>query len=319
MTDGSRRAAVDVGSNTVRLLVVDADGSTLAREMEITRLGRGVDERGRLDDGSLVRTLEVLARYRGTWEELGVAGDAVRIAATSAVRDAADRERFFAGVRERTGGIEAEVLSGDEEAATTFRGVAAALDVPRPTLLLDVGGGSTELVVGDGEGNLAAAVSLQLGSVRLTERCVPSDPPSTAELGAAREEAAARCEEGAAHLAAAGADPDSCAALVGVAGTVTTLAALHLGLERYDPEPIHGARVPRDSVAAVLGDLAAMTSAERARLGPMAKGREDVIVAGVLIVAAVMDRFGFDALVASEADILDGLVQSIRGRARAKP
>lgn len=313
MTDGPRRAAVDVGSNTVRLLVVDVDGSTLTREMEITRLGRGVDERGRLDDGALSRTLEVLARYRDAWTELGVEAHAVRIAATSAVRDAEDRERFFAGVRDRTGGIEAEVLSGDEEAATMFRGAATALDVPRPTLLLDVGGGSTELVVGEGEGGLAGAVSLQLGSVRLTERCLLSDPPAVEELEAAREEAVARCAEGADRLAAAGADPTSCAALVGVAGTVTTLAALHLGLERYDPEPIHGTRIPRDSVAAVLGELAAMTSAERAQLGPMAKGREDVIVAGVLIVAVVMDRFDFDTLVASEADVLDGLVHSIRG------
>lgn len=310
MTDGGRRAAVDVGSNTVRLLVVDADGTPLVREMEITRLGRGVDERGQLDDGSLARTLDVLGRYREAWEGHGVEGAAVRIAATSAVRDAADRERFFDGVRERTGGLEAEVLSGEDEAATTFRGVTAVLDVAQPTLLLDVGGGSTELVVGDADGRLAAAVSLQLGSVRLTERCLPSDPPTSVELDAAREEAAARCDEASGSLTAAGGDPAGCASLVGVAGTVTTLAALHLGLESYDPGPIHGASVPRRSVAAIERDLAGMSSAERAQLGPMAPGREDVIVAGVLIVAAVMDRFGFDALIASEADFLDGLVRS---------
>lgn len=304
MSEG-RRAAVDVGTNSVRLLVVEADGSRLTRELTITRLGRGVDETGHLDDDALSRTLEVIERYRKRWEELRA--EEVRIAATSAVRDAADRDRFVSGVREAAG-LEPEILSGEEEARTAFRGATAALDVARPTAVLDVGGGSTEVIVGNAAGDYVASVSLQLGCVRLTERLLPSDPLTTSELAAARKEVATQLDRGADTLADQGADPADCDALVGVAGTVTTLAALHLELDRYDPEPVHGTGLPRATVQALARQLASLPAAERKQLGPMQAGREDVIVGGAVIVEGMLDRFGFSELVVSEADSLDGLL-----------
>ncbi|MDQ4130438.1 MAG: Ppx/GppA family phosphatase [Actinomycetota bacterium] len=300
-----RRAAVDVGTNSVRLLVVESDGSRLARELAVTRLGQGVDETGHLDDDALSRTLEVMARYRRQWEELGA--EDVRIAATSAVRDAADRDRFLSGVRE-VAGREPEILSGEEEALIAFRGATTALDVPRPTAVLDVGGGSTELIVGDADGDYAASVSLQLGCVRLTERLLPSDPPTATELADARAEMAAQLDRGAATLAEHGADPEGCATLVGVAGTVTTLAALHLGLDHYDHERVHGTCLPREALQRLARQLGSLPAAERKQLGPVTPGREDVIFGGALIVQGVLERFGFSELIASEADSLDGLV-----------
>lgn len=304
MSEG-RRAAVDVGTNSVRLLVVEADGTRVARELTITRLGRGVDESGRLDDDALTGTLDTIARYRKQWEELGAQD--VRIAATSAVRDAADRERFVSGVRE-VAGREPEILSGEEEARSAFRGATSALDVPRPTAVLDVGGGSTEIIVGNGAGDYVASVSLQLGCVRLSERLLPSDPPSKSELAAARAEIATQLDRGAATLAEQGAEPADCRALVGVAGTVTTLAALHLDLDRYDHERIHATRLPSMAVQRLAEQLSSMPVSARKQLGPVERGREDVIVAGALILEGVLDRFGFSELVVSEADSLDGLV-----------
>lgn len=300
------RAAVDVGSNSCRLLVVDADGAPVVREMEITRLGKGVDEHGHLDDDALERTLEVISRYRGRWEEHGVPAEAVRIGATSAVRDAEDRDRFFDAVEEQTG-VRAVVLSGDEEARATFRGVAARLEVPPPLVVLDVGGGSTELIVGGSDGDVVAAVSLQLGSVRLTERLLRGDPPTGGEIRAAREEVGSRLEDGRRRLGDRGADPAE-GTLVGVAGTVTTLTALHLDLDVYDPEAIHGTRLPRAVVDALTDVLLGMPVADRADLPQVSPGREDVIAGGALIVRGVMERFGHRELVTSEADILDGLV-----------
>lgn len=305
MSAGGTRAAVDVGTNSVRLLVVDGDGATLERRMEITRLGRGVDRRGRLDDAALEVTLATLGSYRRCWEQHGAT--AVRVAATSAVRDAADRERFFAGAADRTG-VEVEVLSGEDEAATAYAGALAALEVPQPAAVLDIGGGSTEIIVGDGDGGLAASVSLQLGCVRLAERCLPSDPPTDDELAAARREAGRTLDAGIDELRAAGADPSRCASLVGVAGTVTTLAALHLGLDAYEPDRIHATRLPAGAVRELTDRLAAMPAAARAELGPMAPGREDVILAGAVVLETALGRLEADRIVASEADILDGLV-----------
>lgn len=305
MTTPARRAAVDVGTNSVRLLVRDADGTTLARRMEITRLGRGVDDTGRLDDDSLRRTLDVLDRYRKIWTDLGT--DDVRIAATSAVRDAADRERFFTAVRKLTG-VEARVLTGEDEARVAFLGATSGVDVPDPTVVLDIGGGSTEIIVGDEDGRLVAAVSLQLGCVRLAERCLPTDPASPEELEEARGEITARLDEAVERLRDQGADPSAGSTLVGVAGTVTTLAALHLGLDAYDADRIHATPIPAPAVETLTDKLASMTSEQRAELGPMASGREDVIVAGALVLSGVLDRFGFDAVVTSESDMLDGLV-----------
>lgn len=319
---GQARAAVDVGSNSVRLLVADGDGAPVRREMRITRLGAGVDATGHLDDDALHRTLEALTDFRERWRADGVA-DRVRIAATSAVRDAVDRERFFAGVVEATG-VEAEVLTGEDEAALAYAGATGALDVEEPAMVLDVGGGSTELVIGAAPERaaphgppgaavaaVAASVSLQLGCVRLTERLLATDPPDADEIRAAQEEVRARLDEAERRLAADGASPRQARTLVGVAGTATTLGALHLGLAVYDPERIHGARVPHDRVRDLASQLTAVRAGQRAAMGPVQAGREDVIHGGAMIVAAVVERWDFDALVVSEADSLDGLVASL--------
>jgi exopolyphosphatase / guanosine-5'-triphosphate,3'-diphosphate pyrophosphatase len=295
-----RVAAVDVGTNSVRLLVAQAEGGGLRpveRLMTITRLGAGVDATGRLDDAALARTLDCIQRYAQRWRELRATR--VRISATSAVRDATDRDRFFDGVRERAG-VEAEVLSGEQEAATAFLGATVAVAAAAPTLVLDIGGGSTELIVGtDGPAHM---VSRQLGCVRLTERCLVDDPPTPAQI-----EAAIDLIDDELRAAEEVFDPSVARTLVGVAGTVTTVGALHLGLETYQPERIHGTRVPVADVVAVTQRLAAMPSRERVHIGPMAPGREDVIVGGCLILQRVMQRYGFDEVLVSESDILDGL------------
>ncbi len=299
----TRVAAVDVGTNSVRLLVAEPGEplTKVERLMRITRLGAGVDATGRLDDVALARTLAVIESYARRWHELGA--ERVRIAATSAVRDAADRDRFFDGVRE-IAGVEAEVLSGEVEAATAFTGATTGVEGRPPFLVLDIGGGSTELILGSDRP--LASTSRQLGCVRLTERCMPSDPPTAEQLAEAR--AVARAEITA---AAEVVDGGRAATLIGVAGTVTTLAALELGLADYEPTRIHGARLPAAAVRRLTAELAALPAAERAELGPMAPGREDVIVGGAIILEQVIEHFGFDDVLVSEADILDGLALSL--------
>jgi exopolyphosphatase / guanosine-5'-triphosphate,3'-diphosphate pyrophosphatase len=303
------RAAVDVGTNSVRLLVVDAAGDRLTRELTITRLGQGVDAAGALHPDALRRTVDVIAGYRRAWESYGVT-DAVRICATSAVRDASNRDAFFDGVREAAG-VDAEVLSGHDEAALAFAGAAGAVDVAAPTAVIDLGGGSTEIVVGDASGAVAGSVSLQLGCVRLTERHLHGDPPTADELAAAEATIQTRLDEADAALAEQGTSLRDVASVIGVAGTSTTLAALHLGLDAYREEAIHGTRVPAEALAALTADLVAMTAAERAALGPVQPGREDVLHGGAMVLAAVLRRYGFAELVVSEADGLDGAAASL--------
>lgn len=306
----TRVAAVDVGTNSVRLLVADVVADELVshcRQMVITRLGRGVDRRGRLDDDALARTLDVLDGFGQAWRELGA--ERVRITATSAIRDASDRERFFAGVRRGTG-VEAEVLSGEEEAATAFVGATRGLDAPSPFLVLDIGGGSTEFIYGSAEPEIVT--SRQLGCVRLTERHLAGDPPTPAQVQRAIGDVDAEVDAVVALLG-----ERRPATLVGVAGTVTTLGALSLGLERYEPERIHGTRVSRGQVGALTRTLAGMSAAQRAELGPMAPGREDVIVGGAIVLDRVMERLDIDEVLVSESDILDGLAWSLADRPSA--
>lgn len=295
----TRVAAVDVGTNSVRLLVAEGPAPLriVEREMRITRLGAGVDAAGVLDDAALERTLACLDDYAGRWRELGA--QRVRIAASSAVRDAADRQRFFDAVRAGTG-VDAEVLSGDEEARTAFRGATALIDAEGPYLVLDIGGGSTEFIRGTVDPE--AVTSLQLGCVRLLERALPGDPPDAVAVAAARALVAAEMDAVERLV-----DPAAARTLVGVAGTATTIGALHLDLPSYLPERIHGARVPAAAVHALTERLLALPSVERAALGPMAPGREDVIHAGALILDEVVRRFGFEEVLVSESDILDGL------------
>jgi exopolyphosphatase / guanosine-5'-triphosphate,3'-diphosphate pyrophosphatase len=308
-----RLAALDVGTNSTRLLVADvADGAVVAeltREMVITRLGKGVDRTGRFDPAALARTLEVLAGYAETCRRLGV--ERRRLVATSATRDAADRQLFLDGVRDLLG-VEAEVLTGRAEAAAAYRGATADLEGDQATLVVDIGGGSTEFILGAGT-RLRAAVSLDVGCVRLFERHLRHDPPTAAEVAALRADAAT-------HLARVGEvlDPASADRVVGVAGTVTTVTAIALGLEAYDPGRIHRAVLDAAEVAATAEKLAAMTVAERAALPVMAQGREDVIAAGALLLDELVRTFAVPAVIASETDILDGvllgLAEEVHGR-----
>jgi exopolyphosphatase / guanosine-5'-triphosphate,3'-diphosphate pyrophosphatase len=311
----TRLAAVDVGTNSTRLLVADVAGGALvathARELVITRLGKGVDRTGRFDPDALARTLEVLAGYAETCRRLGVTRR--RVVATSATRDAADRRAFLDGVRDLLG-VDAEVLTGEAEAALTYRGAtaggvrggragppdASGLAAEEPTLVVDIGGGSTELILGDGA-SARAMVSLDIGCVRLFERHLRGDPPAAAEVAALRADVAAHLDGVAAVV-----DPAAADRVVGVAGTVTTVAAIALGLDAYDPRRIHRSTLAAADVAATAGKLAAMTVAERAALPVMVTGREDVIAAGALLLDELVQRFQIREVIASEADILDG-------------
>jgi exopolyphosphatase / guanosine-5'-triphosphate,3'-diphosphate pyrophosphatase len=297
----TRLAAVDVGTNSTRLLVADVAGGAMvaehAREMVITRLGRGVDRTGRFDPGALARTLEVLAGYAETCRRLGVTRR--RVVATSATRDAADRRAFLDGVRDLLG-VDAEVLTGEAEAALTYRGATAHLSGARPTLVVDIGGGSTELILGHGA-RAQAMASLDIGCVRLFERHLRDDPPAAAEVAALRADVAAHLDGVTAVV-----DPAAADRVVGVAGTVTTVAAIALGLDAYDPRRIHRSTIAAADVAATAGKLAAMTVAERAAMPVMARGREDVIAAGALLLDELVQRFQIREVIASEADILDG-------------
>jgi exopolyphosphatase / guanosine-5'-triphosphate,3'-diphosphate pyrophosphatase len=304
-----RLAAFDVGTNSTRLLVADVDGGAIvaehAREMVITRLGKGVDRTGRFDPAALARTLEVLGGYAGTCRRLGVARR--RLVATSATRDAADRQAFLDGVRDLLG-VDAEVLTGQVEAATAYRGATATLAEELPTLVVDIGGGSTELILGDGRA-ARAMISLDIGCVRLFERHLHHDPPTAGEAAALRADVAAHLAEVAGVL-----DPSAADRVVGVAGTVTTVTAIALGLDAYDPRRIHRATVDATEITCVADKLAAMTVAERAALPVMARGREDVIAAGALLLDELVRRFGIRQVIASETDILDGILLGLAER-----
>jgi exopolyphosphatase / guanosine-5'-triphosphate,3'-diphosphate pyrophosphatase len=290
-----RVAAVDLGTNTTRLLVADvADGrlDELHRESRITRLGENVDARRRLLPAPVARVRNVLADYRRTLESLGA--ERTLAIATSAVRDAENGEAFLGEV-EWSYGFTTRLLAGDDEALLTRRGVASGRDLQAGTLVIDIGGGSTELILDDFH------VSLELGSVRHTERFLASDPPTTEEL--------AQCAA-AVHAVLTERVPDekraAATAAVGVAGTVTTLAALDLGLEHYDRARVEGHRLARTSARRQLEQLAALPLAERRDMPSLEPERAPVIVAGAVILTEILDGFGLDAIDVSERDILDG-------------
>jgi len=304
----ARVAAIDCGTNSVRLLVADVDRaagrlSDVDRRLEIVRLGQGVDATGRLATTALARTFRVLRSYQQIIGE--ASASAVRLVATSATRDAANAGEFVAGVRGILG-IEPEVLSGEDEALLSFTGATAELTrEAAPYLVTDIGGGSTEFVLGD-PGAVTAAVSVNIGCVRMTERHLRHDPPGDDEI------AAARADIDAALDVVAGKIPVSEArTLVGLAGSVTTVAALVLRLESYRAERIHHSLVSAEAVREVAASLLAQTRAERARLPVMHPGRVDVIGGGALVLTRIMDRFGFGEVLVSEHDILDGLAWSL--------
>lgn len=304
------RAVVDSGTNSTRLLVVDAQDREVVRRSTITRLGLDVDATGALDPGALQRTLDVIGHYRDVWTAAGVAPADVRVVATSAVRDAANRDAYFTRVHALTG-AHARVLTGDEEARLSFAGAAGAVDVTPPMLVIDIGGGSTELIVGDAAGRVVAAHSMQVGAVRLTERHLAADPPTATQVATARRMIGRELEAADGALAVAGGVLSGVRGVVAVAGTATTLGALLAGRGSPDDPQVHGTRMARTDVADWTRRLLACTTAERASFDAVAEGRADVIAAGALVLDAVMARVGADQVVVSVADILDGLVATI--------
>jgi exopolyphosphatase/guanosine-5'-triphosphate,3'-diphosphate pyrophosphatase len=306
-------AAVDCGTNSTRLLVADPDGRTLERLMTITRFGQGVDRTHVLAPEAVVRTVDVLRRYRTVMDRHGVGR--VRMTATSAARDATNRDDFFGPAREVIG-VEAELLGGDEEGRLSYAGATAELDPSTgPWLVADIGGGSTELAVG-GSDRLAAedaplgpsAVrSLDMGCVRITERFLLHDPPTRPEMGAARAWVDTEVEKAItdqpAFLGAA--------VLVGLAGTVAAAASLDQRLERYDRDALHHYPLATSRVRSLLVELAGETAAGRRRRPGMEAQRADVIVGGLIVLDALLTRFGFSECLTSEADILDGLVRAL--------
>lgn len=307
MTDVGAVAAIDCGTNSTRLLVVDGAGSAVAREMRITRLGEGVDTSRHLRDDAIERTIATLRGFRLIMD--GAQVTRARMVATSAVRDASDGDRFLSSAAEVVG-VEAELLSGEEEGRLSYTGATA--DLPQEqgmVAVIDIGGGSTELVVKPDEE--IRSISTDIGCVRVTERFLRSDPPLPEEISRARD--AIRTELDRAvdvipELRALGPDTQ----LVGLAGTVSTLASLELDLERYDRARIHHALLTRDSVERWCETLAKESVAERARRAALPEGRQDVIVGGALVLSEAMRRFDLPTCLVSEADLLDGLVMSIR-------
>ena len=308
MDSPSAIAAIDCGTNSTRLLVTDLSGRPLERLMRITRLGQGVDATGRLAPGAVERSLAVLDEFRKVMDRLGVVRG--RLVATSAARDAANGAEFLAAAGESSG-LVPELLSGTDEGRLSMAGAVADLDLSEgPFLVLDIGGGSTELVAADGPDDPElAAVSLQIGCVRVSERFLVDDPPSGDQLAAARAEVDAQL------ASAVEAHPRYLEArrLVGLAGTVTTLASLDLGLATYDRDRVHHAVLTASAVEAWFRRLAAEDAPARLARPGMVPGREDVIVGGALILDAVLRRFAFAECLVSEADILDGLVASQLG------
>ena len=303
----TRVAAFDCGTNSLRVLVADLDAETLQerevlREMRIVRLGEGVDRTGRISDPAMQRVLSAVDDFVAMVRDADVA--AVRFCATSAARDAANAADFMAAVRSRVG-VEPEVLDGLDEARASYAGATRSLTgAASPRLVVDIGGGSTELILGDRDGRVLAEQSLDIGSVRLTERHLHDDPPTPAQVAALVEDVDAMLD--------GCRDPViEARTVVGVAGTVTTVAAGVLGLTKYDRDAIHHAVLGVDDVVATGRELVAMPVAARRELGYLHPGRADVIAGGALILERVLRRTTPTTLLVSEHDILDGIAWSL--------
>ena len=308
-----RVAAVDCGTNSLRLLLADVDPgraelTDVARRMEIVRLGQGVDKTGRLAPEALARTIAVLRDYADVIARSGA--QAVRMVATSATRDADNAADFVRLVKEVLG-VAPEVLTGAEEAMLSFTGATAELAAGGdggPFLVTDIGGGSTEFVLGPGE---HSAISVNVGCVRMTERHLHGDPPTSQEVAAAIADI-----DTALDTVAATVPVRQARTLIGLAGSVTTVAAIAMGLATYDAARIHHARVSAAAVHEVTRGLLAQTRAARAAIGVMHPGRVDVIGGGTLVLDRLMERFGFGEVLVSEHDILDGMAWSLAGDSR---
>jgi exopolyphosphatase / guanosine-5'-triphosphate,3'-diphosphate pyrophosphatase len=296
-----RVAAIDVGTNSTRLLVAEEQAGgfrSIDRRMTITRLGQGVESRRRLAPDALERTLRTIADYAAACGEYGV--ERLRVTGTSAVRDAHNRAAFFAGVRKLTG-ADPELLTGDQEARTTFLGTLSDISEEGLVVVVDIGGGSTELIAGVREPD--RLVSLDIGCVRMYEKHLHSDPPAEYELKALRAEV-----EGVLAVARAELAVSPGFRLIGVAGTITQLATLKAGLPVYDPEVTHHAVLTHGDVRRLARRLESLPYEKRARVKGLERGRVDVIVAGAEILLAVMETFDAPEVLVSEKDILDGLI-----------
>ncbi len=296
-----RVAAIDCGTNSVRLLVRDLPGAALHREMRVVRLGQGVDATGELHPDALERTRVALADYATTCRDLGV--EQTRMVATSATRDARNRSAFVDLVH-ATLGVEPEVISGQEEAALSFAGATDDLTDGAPFLVMDIGGGSTELVLGSDR--VGASHSMDIGCVRLTERHLVDDPPMPPQIDAARRDIDAALDKALVDVPVAQART-----AVGLAGSVTTLAALALGLRTYDARAIHLSRLSAEQIDELTERLLSMTRQERALLPVMHPGRVDVIGGGALVLQQIVRRLDLLEVLVSESDILDGIALSI--------
>ena len=300
-----RVAAIDCGTNSIRLLIADIDGNNfreIVRDMEIVRLGQGVDQTGQFHPDAIARTLAAVDKFAAEIAKRGV--EKIRFCATSATRDATNRHLFVDGVRERLG-IELEVISGDEEAALSFAGAIKDLDPSNgPFLVVDIGGGSTEFVFGTA--TVEAARSVNIGCVRMSERHFASDPATPDQIEAARTDIQAAIAQAAAVVPITKAKT-----LVAVAGTATTVAAAALELPEYDRYAIHLSRISAQQTHDAATMFATKTRQQRISLGYMHPGRVDVIAAGSLVLSEIMKATGATEFVASESDILDGMAFSL--------
>ena len=311
---GERVAAIDIGTNSTRLLVAErGDGSvpllSIERLMRITRLGQGVDQTGSLAAEAMDRTVRVLAEYRTVMDDLGVAPGRVRMTATSASRDASNREIFFDAAEEAVG-VRPELLSGDDEASLSFAGATADLDPALgPFLVFDLGGGSTEFVIGTTgpEGVIDGQISIDIGCVRLTERFITADPPAPEDLTGAITYTDAWLEDVQRELPGLG----DVQTVVGLAGTVSTVAAVEQGLATYDRDAIHHFNLTKDAAEDVFRTLATEPRADRIHNPGLEEARADVIVGGCCALVAILRRLSIDEILCSEADILDGLALSL--------
>jgi exopolyphosphatase / guanosine-5'-triphosphate,3'-diphosphate pyrophosphatase len=311
----TRVAAIDIGTNSVRLLVAEVNGdvgddpgaplTTLDRRMRITRLGQGVHALHRLAPEAIERTLTVLREYRGVIDDLGA--EHVRATATSAARDSENRDEFFGPATEVLG-RSPELLSGEEEARLSFLGATTGLDAPAPFLVIDIGGGSTELVVGTTEPE--ALRSLDVGCVRITEQWLESDPPAPEELS----NAVSAVRDELADVAREIPSIRDAATVVGLAGTITTVAAIEQGLLEYDRDRIHHFRLTRAAAEEVFRTLAIESAEERRHNPGLEAERVDVIVGGAVVLVSIFRTLDLDEILVSEADILDGLARSIVAR-----
>ena len=300
-----RVGVIDCGTNSIRLLIADIEGNNfreVTRQMQVVRLGQGVDETNQFHPDALERTFAAVDLYAAELTRRGV--EKIRFCATSATRDATNRNIFIDGVKERLG-IEPEVISGDEEARLSFAGATREFNrTDGPFLVVDIGGGSTEFVLGTD--TVESAISVNIGCVRMTERHFHNDPPTADEVSIARSDI-----QNAIDIASASVDIKSAKTLVCVAGTATTVAAAALNLPEYDRHAIHLSRISTDQVHDVSNNFLTMTRDERAALGYMHPGRVDVITAGALVLSKIVKATGAKEFVASENDILDGMAWSL--------